>query len=67
MLPAFNEATNLPWVVARADDHLAATRAGHTVIVVDDGSTDATPSVLAALAGARANLITIRHDGNAAP
>jgi glycosyltransferase involved in cell wall biosynthesis len=60
--PAFDAAATLPWLIARADDHLAATRAAHRVIVVDDGSGDDTARVLSALAAARANLIVVRHD-----
>jgi glycosyltransferase involved in cell wall biosynthesis len=64
VLPAFDEAAALSWLVARADDYLTATRSAHTLIVVDDGSRDGTTCVLAALASARANLIVVRHDGS---
>jgi glycosyltransferase involved in cell wall biosynthesis len=59
---ARNEADTLPRLVACADEHLAATRSAHTVIVVDDGSTDGTRHVLSALATARHHLIITRPD-----
>jgi glycosyltransferase involved in cell wall biosynthesis len=63
-LPAWNEASSLPEVVARADDHLAHRRAPYSVIVVDDGSTDATPVTVGSLAHARSNVIGVHHETN---
>jgi glycosyltransferase involved in cell wall biosynthesis len=63
-LPAWNEASNLPRVVARADAHLARGADPYTLIVVDDGSTDDTASVLAALQAGRPHLHSVRHQAN---
>src|ERR1039458_5230783 len=47
--PAYNDAPSLPGLVARTFAVLAAHVADYEVIVVNDGSADATPSVLEAL------------------
>ncbi len=47
--PAYNDAPSLPGLVARTFAVLAAHVADYEVIVVNDGSVDATPSVLEAL------------------
>ncbi|WP_428419767.1 glycosyltransferase family 2 protein [Methylibium sp.] len=47
VLPAYNEAGNLPALLERLLPVLRRTAAAHEVIVVDDGSRDDTPLVLA--------------------
>lgn len=51
-LPAYNEAENLRPLLAKARETFAAMGVRHDIVVVDDGSTDATPAVLAELAAA---------------
>jgi glycosyltransferase involved in cell wall biosynthesis len=50
VVPAFDEADNLAQLVPRLRETLAACARDWEVIVVDDGSTDRTPRLLAALA-----------------
>ena len=61
VIPARNEAENLPALVAAIEGVLDATGAME-VIVVDDGSTDATPAVLEDLASGRPWLISLALD-----
>lgn len=60
VIPAKNEAGNLPMLL----DGIAAALAGrdHEVLVVDDGSTDATAEIVRARMAAHPNLRLIRHD-----
>jgi glycosyltransferase involved in cell wall biosynthesis len=64
VLPVYNEAENLAAVVADAGAHLQAAGIDYEIIVVDDGSTDATPSVLAQLAGQQPTMRTVVHPTN---
>lgn len=64
VLPAFNEADNLAAVVADADEHLSSAGIAYEVLVVDDGSTDATAAVLAELAPLRPALRCVAHREN---
>ncbi len=64
VLPAFNEAANLPLVVPRVRAALAASATEHEIIVVDDGSRDDTPAALAGLDGSTPGLRVIRHQQN---
>jgi dolichyl-phosphate beta-glucosyltransferase len=45
VIPAFNEALRLPATLARVREHLAARGVAHEILVVDDGSSDATADV----------------------
>jgi dolichol-phosphate mannosyltransferase len=63
VLPAYNESSALPSLLAEIDDGLGRAAIGYRVIVVDDGSTDATAAILAS-AGARYPLATCRHATN---
>lgn len=61
IIPAYNEAATLARVVAR----VRAALPGAQIIVVDDGSADATPAVLAGLAGPDfPELVCLRHEVN---
>jgi len=57
IVPACDEAATLPEIVAR----VRATGFAHEIVVVDDGSTDATPAQLSALATADAPALTVRR------
>ncbi|MDR7556466.1 MAG: glycosyltransferase family 2 protein [Armatimonadota bacterium] len=63
VLPAFNEAGNLEATVRELVPVVAAAAADFEVLVVDDGSTDATASVAARLA-AELPVRVLRHDRN---
>lgn len=63
VLPAFNEGTNLGAVIPELADVLAGLDGTSHIIVVDDGSSDDTPAVLALLATTQAGLSTIRQPG----
>ena len=58
VLPARNEADNLMSVVEEAQEALLRARIDAEILIVDDGSTDATASVAAALTGPGVRLVT---------
>ena len=61
VIPAYNEALRLPATLARVREHLAGRGLAHEIVVVDDGSTDAT----AAVARAGGDLVRLlRHEPN---
>ncbi len=64
VVPAFNEAENLPVVLPDILDHLASIDADGRLLVVDDGSTDGSPGVLRGLAGEHPALVveTLRRN-----
>ncbi|HEX5498819.1 MAG TPA: glycosyltransferase family 2 protein [Thermomicrobiales bacterium] len=64
VLPAHNEAANLGPVVERAREILPRHVADFEIIIVDDGSRDATPQIAAALAAADGRVRVIRHPRN---
>lgn len=47
VIPAFNEQENIPTLMARVDAALTNLHRRFEVLVIDDGSTDATPALLA--------------------
>ncbi|MBM3885986.1 MAG: glycosyltransferase family 2 protein [Gemmatimonadetes bacterium] len=61
LVPAKDEAENLPAFVAQCAEMIATQPVGYEVIVVDDGSRDATPSVLRELQARHAFLRVVRH------
>lgn len=64
VLPAFNEAANLERTVAGLAPVLSRLSARWEIVVVDDGSTDATAEVAARLAAAQWGLRLLRHPRN---
>ena len=61
VIPAYNEALRLPATLTRVSEHLAARGLGHEIVVVDDGSSDATADV----ARAAGDLVRVlRHEPN---
>jgi len=63
-LPAFNEALNLPELIKNSDNFLKKTLTAYEIIIVDDGSTDSTASVVKDLQKTYQKLRLVRHDGN---
>jgi dolichyl-phosphate beta-glucosyltransferase len=61
VIPAFNEERRLPETLGRIQTYLDGRGVGYEVLVVDDGSRDATAAV--ARAGGR-NVTLLRHDDN---
>ncbi|HEX4995998.1 MAG TPA: glycosyltransferase, partial [Methylomirabilota bacterium] len=65
LLPAFNEAENLPQLWSELGPVLDALGRAAEVIIVDDGSTDATPAIARALHEHDARVRLLRLAGNA--
>ena len=61
LVPAKDEAENLPLFLSLCAEMIAGQAVGYEVIVVDDGSRDATPAVLAEAARVYPFLRTVRH------
>jgi len=61
LVPAKDEAENLPEFMRQAAQAFAASPADYEVIVVDDGSVDATPATLRALEAEYPFLHSVRH------
>ncbi|HEU0115195.1 MAG TPA: glycosyltransferase family 2 protein, partial [Thermomicrobiales bacterium] len=64
VLPAHNEAANLGPVVERARETLPRFADDFEIIIVDDGSRDATPHIADALAAADERVRAIHHPRN---
>ena len=62
--PAHNEAANLEGMVAEALETLPALAQVFEIIIVDDGSKDATPAIADALAAAHPSVRAVHHPTN---
>lgn len=62
VIPCYNEAQNLPQLIARCKDVTATTKA--EVVLVDNGSTDDSPGVLKGLLAGQTLVRTVRVDVN---
>ncbi|GIW39937.1 MAG: hypothetical protein KatS3mg076_0514 [Candidatus Binatia bacterium] len=64
VLPAYNEEANIERVVRRVSEYLRARDLRHEILVVDDGSTDATGRILEELAREIPELRPLHHPSN---
>src|SRR5205823_13773473 len=64
VLPAYNEADGIAAAVAEADDALGRFAGDYEILVVDDGSRDATAAVVEELARERPRVRLLRHGHN---
>ena len=64
IIPALNEAEALPELVQRIDEVFKVLNCPYEIIVIDDGSMDATPVVLRELAAQYAHLYCVRFRRN---
>jgi glycosyltransferase involved in cell wall biosynthesis len=64
IVPAFNEAANLPVVVERIARMATATLGQYEIVIVDDGSTDDTPATARDIARYLPHVRFVRHERN---
>ena len=64
VLPAYNEEAGIRQAVVEADDALAVLFDDYEILVVDDGSRDATAAVVREEAAARPHVRLVRHEKN---
>ena len=64
VIPAYNEAAGIRQAIAEADAALARLTSGYEILVVDDGSSDATAAVVAEEMRHRPALRLLRHATN---
>jgi dolichol-phosphate mannosyltransferase len=64
VIPAFNEQAGISQAIAEADEALATLAEGYEILVVDDGSQDATPSLVAEECARRPHVRLLRHAVN---
>src|SRR4051812_20028418 len=64
VLPAFNEEAGIRQAVIEADDALKNLTGDYEILVVDDGSRDATAALVEGLARERTRVRLLRHEEN---
>jgi glycosyltransferase involved in cell wall biosynthesis len=62
VIPAYNEAENVPKLVEACAQALAPVEGSHEILIIDDGSTDDTGTLLTGLAANEPRLRIIRHE-----
>ena len=67
VIPAFQEESRLPKTLSALDDFVAAGTSDVEVVLVDDGSEDATPEIMSAWCDGRpfARSLSLLHGGKA--
>jgi cellulose synthase/poly-beta-1,6-N-acetylglucosamine synthase-like glycosyltransferase len=64
VIPVHNESANMPWVIPAALEALAQLTRTYEIVLVDDGSTDATVAVARTEMGAQADpQVRLWHHG----
>jgi glycosyltransferase involved in cell wall biosynthesis len=68
VIPAYNEAQRLPLTLAKIDAYLSGLGGGTEIVLVDDGSSDATADIASAFQplSARIQVLRLPHRGKAA-
>ncbi|MFN5863002.1 MAG: glycosyltransferase, partial [Pseudanabaena sp.] len=61
VFPAYNEAENIGQVIASAVNYLSDRQICYEIIVVNDGSSDATPAIVSDLAKQNPQIRLINH------
>ncbi len=64
IVPAYNEAENLPILVGEIEQALSAVEDGFEIVIIDDGSTDATAEIIADMQAHRSFVRGVFFDGN---